>query len=195
MPDTSPIYLTTPIFYANDEPHAGHTYTLVVADALARFWRARGRRVFVVTGIDEHGDKNAQVAAKHGVTPQEWVDRMGLAAEDQGAALAFPRITADGIQTTAAELAEIALDGGTRDASQVGDLVVGEALMLEPENLHLALDVGMGMMITVVANLCQDFRAEAAAGSGPPGRLGKSTGPFGHFGSTSHHPTRFAVTT
>jgi methionyl-tRNA synthetase len=79
MPDTSPIYLTTPIFYANDEPHAGHTYTLVVADALARFWRARGRHVFVVTGIDEHGDKNAQVAAKHGVTPQEWVDRMGLA--------------------------------------------------------------------------------------------------------------------
>jgi methionyl-tRNA synthetase len=78
MPDTQPLFLTTPIFYANDEPHAGHTYTLVVADMLARFWRARGRRVFVVTGIDEHGDKNAQVAAKHGVTPQEWVDRMGV---------------------------------------------------------------------------------------------------------------------
>ena len=82
MPDTSPIYLTTPIFYANDEPHVGHTYTLVIADALARFWRARGREVFVVTGIDEHGDKNAQVAAKHGVTPKEWVDRMSVAWSD-----------------------------------------------------------------------------------------------------------------
>ena len=79
MPDTTgPLYFTTPIFYANDEPHVGHTYTLVVADTLARFWRARGRDVFVVTGIDEHGDKNAQVATKHGVTPQEWVDRMAI---------------------------------------------------------------------------------------------------------------------
>jgi methionyl-tRNA synthetase len=78
MPDDTPLYLTTPIFYANDEPHVGHTYTLVVADTLARFWRARGRRVFVVTGIDEHGDKNAQVAAKHGVEPKVWVDRMNV---------------------------------------------------------------------------------------------------------------------
>ena len=58
-----PLYLTTPIFYANAEPHLGHTYTLVVADTLARFWRARGRDVFVVTGTDEHGDKIAQAAA------------------------------------------------------------------------------------------------------------------------------------
>jgi len=79
MPDDGPLYLTTPIFYANDEPHVGHTYTLVVADTLARFWRARGRRVFVVTGIDEHGDKNAQVAAKHGLSPRAWVDRMSVA--------------------------------------------------------------------------------------------------------------------
>ncbi len=76
MPDTAPLYLTTPIFYANAEPHIGHTSTMVVADTLARFWRARGRRVFVVTGTDEHGDKIAQAAAKHGTTPREWVDRM-----------------------------------------------------------------------------------------------------------------------
>jgi methionyl-tRNA synthetase len=82
MPDTTPLYLTTPIFYANDEPHVGHTSTLVVADMLARFWRARGRRVFVVTGIDEHGDKNAQVAAQHGVEPKVWVDRMSVAWQE-----------------------------------------------------------------------------------------------------------------
>jgi methionyl-tRNA synthetase len=83
MPDTAgPLYVTTPIFYANAEPHIGHTYTLVVADVLARFWRARGRQVFVVTGTDEHGDKIAQAAAKHGIDPKAWVDRMSVTWQD-----------------------------------------------------------------------------------------------------------------
>jgi methionyl-tRNA synthetase len=81
MPD-APLYLTTPIFYANAEPHIGHTYTMVVADTLARFWRARGRSVFVVTGSDEHGDKIAQVAAEHGIDPTTWVDRMSVTWKD-----------------------------------------------------------------------------------------------------------------
>jgi methionyl-tRNA synthetase len=71
-----PLYLTTPIYYANGEPHLGHTYTTVVVDLLARFWRARGRRVFTVTGTDEHGDKNARAAAAAGVDPKAWVDRV-----------------------------------------------------------------------------------------------------------------------
>ncbi len=82
MPDARPLYLTTPIFYANAEPHIGHTYTLIVADMLARFWRARGRDVFVTTGTDEHGDKIAQVAAKHDMDPKEWVDRMSVTWKD-----------------------------------------------------------------------------------------------------------------
>ncbi|MGH7896003.1 MAG: methionine--tRNA ligase [Candidatus Binatia bacterium] len=82
MLEAAPLYLTTPIFYANAEPHVGHTSTLIVADTLARFWRARGRRVFVVTGTDEHGDKIAQAAAKHGVEPQAWVDAMSVTWRD-----------------------------------------------------------------------------------------------------------------
>lgn len=82
MPDARPLYLTTPIFYANAEPHIGHTYTLIVADMLARFWRARGRDVFVTTGTDEHGDKIAQVAAKHDMDPKTWVDRMAVTWKD-----------------------------------------------------------------------------------------------------------------
>ena len=35
-------YLTTPIYYVNAEPHLGHAYTTVVADALARFHRLLG---------------------------------------------------------------------------------------------------------------------------------------------------------
>src|SRR5689334_22710988 len=74
-----PLYLTTPIYYANAEPHLGHTYTTVVADVLARFWRARGRRVFRTTGTDEHGDKIAAAAAKAGVEPKAFVDRISAA--------------------------------------------------------------------------------------------------------------------
>ncbi len=32
-------YVTTPIYYANSEPHLGHLYTTVVADSLTRFHR------------------------------------------------------------------------------------------------------------------------------------------------------------
>ena len=50
------IYLTTPIYYVNAEPHIGHAYTTVVADALARFHRLLGEEVRFQTGTDEHGD-------------------------------------------------------------------------------------------------------------------------------------------
>ena len=32
-------YVTTPIYYVNDVPHVGHAYTMVIADALARWHR------------------------------------------------------------------------------------------------------------------------------------------------------------
>ncbi len=69
-------YVTTPIYYINAEPHLGHTYTMVVADTLARFHRARGSETFLVTGTDEHGDKIAAMAAEHGEPPKVYADRM-----------------------------------------------------------------------------------------------------------------------
>ena len=69
-------YVTTPIYYINAEPHLGHTYTTVIADTLARFHRARGDETFVVTGTDEHGDKIAAAAARAGVDPQAYADRI-----------------------------------------------------------------------------------------------------------------------
>ena len=30
-------YITTPIYYVNDEPHHGHAYTTVLADVMARY--------------------------------------------------------------------------------------------------------------------------------------------------------------
>ena len=37
----SRFYVTTPIYYVNAVPHLGTFYTTVVADALARYHRAR----------------------------------------------------------------------------------------------------------------------------------------------------------
>jgi methionyl-tRNA synthetase len=70
------VYITTPLYYVNAEPHLGHTYTTVVADTLKRYWRSVGREAFLLTGTDEHGDKIARAAAANETTPQEYADRI-----------------------------------------------------------------------------------------------------------------------
>jgi len=74
MPPT--FYVTTPIYYVNDVPHIGHAYTTIAADVLARFHRLTGQDVFFLTGLDEHGQKVQQAAAKAGIDPQTHCDRL-----------------------------------------------------------------------------------------------------------------------
>jgi len=62
-------YITTPIYYVNSKPHLGHVYTTVIADILSRFNRLSGKKVFFLTGTDEHGDKIVETAKKLGTTP------------------------------------------------------------------------------------------------------------------------------
>lgn len=69
-------YITTPIYYVNDVPHIGHAYTTIAADVLARYYRLRGYDVFFLTGLDEHGQKVQQAAAKAGIDPQRYCDSM-----------------------------------------------------------------------------------------------------------------------
>ena len=69
-------YITTPIYYVNDVPHIGHAYTTIAADVLARYHRLAGRDVLFLTGLDEHGQKVQQAAAKAGVDPQAHCDRL-----------------------------------------------------------------------------------------------------------------------
>lgn len=71
-----PFYITTPIYYVNDVPHIGHAYTTVAADVLARYRRLRGDDVFFLTGLDEHGQKVQQAAAKADIDPQTHCDRL-----------------------------------------------------------------------------------------------------------------------
>lgn len=67
-------YITTPIYYVNAEPHLGHAYATIAADALARFHRARGEDTYFLTGTDEHGQKIEQAAQKQNRPPLEWAD-------------------------------------------------------------------------------------------------------------------------
>lgn len=76
MSHPNSFYITTPIYYVNDVPHIGHAYTTVAADVLARYWRLRGREVFFLTGLDEHGQKVQQAAAKAEIDPQTHCDKL-----------------------------------------------------------------------------------------------------------------------
>jgi methionyl-tRNA synthetase len=71
-------YITTPIYYVNAQPHLGHAYTTIVADAYSRFRRLTGDTVRFQTGTDEHGDKIAEAAAKEDVAPKVYADRISV---------------------------------------------------------------------------------------------------------------------
>src|SRR5262247_1383479 len=76
------LYLTTPIYYVNARPHLGHASTTIMADAMCRYRRLAGDRVYLLTGTDEHGDKIAQAAAQAGVSPQAYADEIATAFRD-----------------------------------------------------------------------------------------------------------------
>ena len=66
-------FITTAIDYTNSPPHIGHAYEKVLADVIARYHRLKGEKVFYLTGVDQHGQKVQQSAAKAGIPPAEFV--------------------------------------------------------------------------------------------------------------------------
>jgi methionyl-tRNA synthetase len=71
MPKT--FFITTAIDYTNSPPHVGHAYEKVLADVITRYHRLKGEDVFFLTGVDQHGQKVQQSAAKAGAPPAEFV--------------------------------------------------------------------------------------------------------------------------
>jgi len=65
---TDTFYVTTPIYYVNDVPHIGHSYTTIASDVLARYHRLLGDDVHFLTGTDEHGTKVQRAAEANGET-------------------------------------------------------------------------------------------------------------------------------
>ena len=68
-------YITTPIYYVNDEPHIGHAYTTILADVINRYYKSIGYETFFLTGTDEHGLKVQQAAEKNNTSPKNHVDK------------------------------------------------------------------------------------------------------------------------
>src|SRR5947208_16017377 len=66
-------FITTAIDYTNSAPHIGHAYEKVLADVIARYHRLKGENVFFLTGVDQHGQKVQQSAAKESIPPEQFV--------------------------------------------------------------------------------------------------------------------------
>lgn len=69
-------YITTPIYYPSNKLHVGNSYTTVAADAIARFKRLTGYRVWFLTGTDEHGQKIQRQAEAAGKDTRVFVDEI-----------------------------------------------------------------------------------------------------------------------
>ena len=74
MKDT--FYVTTPIYYPSGRFHIGTAYTTVLADTTKKYKKLRGFDSYMLTGLDEHGQKIETVAKENGKTPQDHVDKM-----------------------------------------------------------------------------------------------------------------------
>ncbi len=75
---TEKFYVTTPIYYVNDQPHLGHAYSTLMADVLARAERQLlgADNVWFLTGTDEHGAKVAEKAAEQEMPVDVFVSKI-----------------------------------------------------------------------------------------------------------------------
>ncbi|MEF2174911.1 MAG: class I tRNA ligase family protein [Candidatus Absconditabacteria bacterium] len=69
-------YVTTPIYYANGDPHIGHAYSSFIADVIARAKRLNGYQVKFSTGTDENGQKMIQKAESEGKEVLSYLDEI-----------------------------------------------------------------------------------------------------------------------
>ncbi|MDQ3080821.1 MAG: methionine--tRNA ligase [Gemmatimonadota bacterium] len=67
--------------YANGDPHLGHAFEKIGADAIARYRRMLGDDVHFMVGMDEHGQKVALEATDRGVEPRMLVDEVAARFE------------------------------------------------------------------------------------------------------------------
>jgi hypothetical protein len=58
----------------------------------------------------------------------------------------------DSVESALEVVVEVALNGAPAQARQLGDFDVGELLAFQPEDFHLALHLGVGMMEAVVVD-------------------------------------------
>ncbi len=99
-PERPTFSISTAAPYANGSPHIGHAYELIIADALARFKAIDGYDAFLVSSMDEHGQKMHQAATRQAMTPQALADR--TAAEFEAMADLVDASVTERVRTTQA---------------------------------------------------------------------------------------------
>lgn len=119
----SKFYITTPIYYVNDNPHIGSAYTTVAADVLARWHRQSGDATFFLTGTDEHGAKVAAKAAEAGKDPQEFVNGV---AENYETAWRNLNISYDRFIRTSESEHIVAVQKALEQMYEQGDIYLGK---------------------------------------------------------------------
>ncbi len=110
-------YITTPIYYVNDQPHIGHAYTTLACDVLARFKRLDGYDVMFLTGTDEHGQKVEKAAEAAGIDPQSFTDKVSVTFREMAEVMgisndAFIRTTEERHKRACQALWQKLLDAG-----------------------------------------------------------------------------------
>jgi len=115
-------YVTTPLYYVNDKPHIGHTYTTVLADVLARYYRFMGVKTFFLTGTDEHGQKVAQAAEKRGIDCKDYCDEYAQYFKDMWMRM---HIKYDHFIRTTDEHHEKAVTQALQKLWDIGDIYLG----------------------------------------------------------------------
>ena len=123
MSDRATFYVTTAIPYANGAPHIGHAYERIATDAFARFNRLDGRETLFVTGMDEHGLKMQQTAAREGLTPLALADRTAAQFAAMGEKL---NAVADDVVRTTQERHRLSVQEIWRRMAARGDIYLSK---------------------------------------------------------------------
>ena len=118
-----PYLISTAIPYANGAPHIGHAYERIASDVMARFARLDGKEVLFITGMDEHGQKMQQTAAREGITPQQLADRTAALFEQMGEDL---NARADDIIRTTSDRHKLASQAIWKRMEEAGDIYLAK---------------------------------------------------------------------
>ena len=81
MNNNKTFYITTPIYYPSGKFHIGTAYCTALCDSIKRYKSLREYETYLLTGLDEHGQKVQTVAEKRGLSPQQHVDEMAKQAQ------------------------------------------------------------------------------------------------------------------
>ena len=123
MGEKKKFYITTPIYYPSGRFHIGTAFCQVLTNCIKRYKEARGYEAYMLTGLDEHGQKIQTVAEKEGLTPQQFVDKM---AEDVIKLWKKMDITYDGFIRTTDEKHYNAVQKIVQKFLDQGDIYKGE---------------------------------------------------------------------